>query len=143
MTKKRVENFVTKTFTIPGAPFGKQRPRVTRWGTYTPEKTMKYEELVRTIYQEQCENYSFADMPISVSVIAYAPPLSKFNKKQRAAALAGEIYATRKPDLDNVMKIILDALNGIAYQDDLYIYEMHIRREYSDEPRVVVTITSS
>jgi Holliday junction resolvase RusA-like endonuclease len=45
---------------------------------------------------------------------------------------------TTKPDTDNIAKICLDALNGIAYHDDAQIVELQVSKLYSDEPRVVV-----
>lgn len=51
------------------------------------------------------------------------------------------IRPTKKPDMDNIIKIIADALNGIAYYDDSQIVDTAVRKFYSDEPRVVVKIS--
>ena len=55
--------------------------------------------------------------------------------------LAGEIKYTKKVDCDNLAKIVLDSLNGIAYKDDAQIFELSVKKLYADEPRVVVTLT--
>ena len=54
--------------------------------------------------------------------------------------LTGNLRPTKKPDLDNVAKIILDSLNKIAYDDDSQIVDLHIRKYYSDNPRVLVSL---
>ena len=45
-----------------------------------------------------------------------------------------------KPDLDNVAKLICDALNGLAWHDDNAIVDMQVRKFYSTQPRVEVII---
>lgn len=47
----------------------------------------------------------------------------------------------RRGDLDNALKVTLDALNGIAWEDDSQIEELHAMRfEDKANPRVVVTV---
>ena len=53
----------------------------------------------------------------------------------------GKERPTRKPDFDNIGKIICDALNGIAYRDDAQIVDALVRKFYSDTPRVIVEIS--
>ena len=54
--------------------------------------------------------------------------------------LGGDIRPTKKPDMDNVIKIIADALNKIAYRDDTQIVDCQVRKFYSEKPRVEVMI---
>lgn len=130
------------SFVIPQKPAGKERPRLTgRGAVYTPAKTKAYENFIKGCYIEQCGDVSFGDRSISMTVKAYVPPLSKFNKAQTAAALRGELKPTAKPDADNILKALLDALNELAYDDDRYIYKISVERIYSDNPRTEVTIT--
>ena len=58
-------------------------------------------------------------------------PQSK-SKKQKEKMLAGEIKPVVKPDVDNVAKSILDALNGIVYLDDKQIIELNIEKIYAE-----------
>ena len=58
-------------------------------------------------------------------------PQSK-SKKQKEKMLAGEIKPVVKPDVDNVAKSILDALNGIVYLDDKQIIELDIKKIYAE-----------
>lgn len=122
-------------FTIPGEPTGKARPRVTKWGTHNTEKTICYENLVKTCYEGPLlEGY------IKMTVQAYYSIPKATSKKKRQQMLDGEILPTKKPDLDNVLKIIADALNKIAYGDDAQIVRATIEKYYDDVPRVEVEI---
>ena len=132
-------------FTIHGEPRGKGRPRVVRRGkyimTYTPQETVVYENLVRFEYQRQCGNFRFDDDDqLCISVVAfYAIPKSA-SKAKRAAMLKGEIRPTKKPDVDNVLKVIADSLNQIAYRDDAQIVRAIINKRYALTPCVCVEI---
>lgn len=78
--------------------------------------------------------------PLLVTITAYFPIPSKATKAERAMILSGGGHVTSKPDADNIAKIILDALNGIAYEDDAQVEELTVRRRYAAEPCVRVTI---
>ena len=71
-------------------------------------------------------------------VKSYVKPKSDFRKAERIAALNGELKPTTKPDADNILKAILDALNEVAYDDDRYIYKIVIERFYAEIPRTEV-----
>lgn len=130
------------TFIIPGPPKGKGRPRVTRHGTYTPKETVEYENFIRKCFQQQCPDVFFGTKSISINAVAYVTPLKKYRKAETAAALANEFHPTSKPDTDNIMKGVLDALNGVAFEDDRYIYDLHIVKRFAADPRIEVTITA-
>jgi Holliday junction resolvase RusA-like endonuclease len=133
---------MTVSFVIPTKPMGKERPRLTgRGAVYTPTKTKVYENFIKGCYIEQCGDVSFGDRSISMTVKAYVPPLSKFRKAETEAALRGELKPTAKPDADNILKAILDALNELAYNDDRAIYKISVERIYSNDPRTEVTIS--
>jgi Holliday junction resolvase RusA-like endonuclease len=134
------------SFTIPGEPQGKARPRVVRAQngmslTYTPDKTVRYEELTRLRYREAAQGFRFPDdAQVGIQITAwYSIPKSK-SKKVKAAMLAGLLTPTKKPDCDNIVKIICDALNGIAYKDDQQITVAQIRKKYADVPRVDIRL---
>lgn len=126
------------TFTVPGKPFGKQRPRVTRTGhAFTPKETVSYENLVRMSFVEKYPEFIPTGGPVILSIIAAFPVPPSWTKKKAKAALAGNIYPG-KPDIDNVLKIIQDALNGIAYTDDAQIFHADITKSYAEKPGVTV-----
>lgn len=132
---------MTITFSVLGEPVGKARQRVTRFGTYTPQATVLYENLIKTEYRRQCNDYRFADkLPLRMSVVAeYAIPASA-SKSKRAAMVKGELRPMKKPDWDNVGKVVSDALNKLAYRDDTQIVDCTVRKFYSDRPKITVKI---
>jgi len=131
---------VIREFVIPGEPMAKQRPRFTRAGrTYTPAKTTNYENLVKVVYQEKYLGQDLLEGSLSAEIKAYCKP-PKTSKKKLTAMLNGTIRPTKKPDCDNVAKIILDALNNIAYDDDKNIVNLKVEKYFSDIPRVEVQI---
>lgn len=134
---------MTADFIIHAAPVGKARPRVTTHGTYTPKKTKDYEALVQREYKAQCRDIYFGTGAIAVMIEAYYPIPKSASKTKRQRMLSGEIRPTVKPDADNVMKAVCDALNGIAYYDDAQIVESHFLKLYGEEPKVHVTIETA
>lgn len=134
-------------FTVPGEPRGKARPKVTRMKsgkslTYTPDKTVAYEELVRLRFTDSApEGFHFdAGTPLYMIVSAYMGVPKSKPKRQQADMLANILRPTKKPDWDNIGKIVCDALNDIAYADDAQIVEARIVKLYSYHPRVEVEI---
>ena len=133
-------------FMIPGPPQGKARPRVVRAKsgislTYTPDKTIAYEELVRARYQVAAHGFKFADdAQVGIQITARYPIPKSKSKRIKAAMLAGQIKPTKKPDCDNIVKFICDALNEIAYHDDAQIVLVQIAKEYADESRTDVRL---
>lgn len=132
-------------FTVPGQAVGKGRPRVGKRGgfsmLYTPEKTVNYEGLVRLAAHQAMAGRPMLLDAVAVTLdIAVQVPASWSQKKQRAA-LAGEVYPTTKPDIDNVEKAVFDALNGTAWKDDVQVVNVSKVKRYGATPRVVVTIT--
>ena len=128
-------------FTVEGEPTGKARPRVTRNGTYTPQKTKDYQKLVLWCYNLG-NTIKYETEPIKCEIKAYYKIPKSDSKKKRQQKLNGEIRPTKKPDCDNVAKAILDALNGHAYHDDSQVVDLRVIKYYSDQPRVEVIIRS-
>ena len=128
-----------ESLTIPGNPMGKQRPRVCKFGTYTPKETVNYETLVREMYI--IGNYGKQlEGALEMIVDAHFPIPKVTSKKKREQMSDYGILPTKKPDCDNILKIIADALNGLAYHDDSQIVTAQVTKVYSDYPKVVVTI---
>lgn len=127
-------------FTIPGEPKAKQRPRVTKAGiTYTPKKTVEYENWVKQCYIMDHFNLQLGGQ-LKATIIAYFTIPKNKSKKVKEQMIAGEIRPTKKPDLDNIVKIVLDSLNGLAYEDDKQVVELNISKYYAEKPRVEVVL---
>lgn len=126
-------------FTIPGEPTGKARPRVTKWGTHNTEKTILYENLAKLSYQEQCKEYTEKPLRVHITVFCGIPKSTP--KKNIQPMLRRDIRPCKKPDADNIAKIILDSLNGIAYKDDTQVVVLIVQKFYGEQARVEVEIT--
>lgn len=128
---------------IPGQPQGKARARtVTRGGvvrSYTPPKTADYEKMVAFCYRTQGGRY-YSDDPVRLHIAAFYEIPKSWSRKKRDEAAASDLLPTVKPDCDNCIKIIADALNGVAYADDKQIISVNLTKRYSREPRVEVHI---
>jgi len=127
----------TISLTIPGPPVGKQRARICRTGHYTPAKTVNYETLIKELFAIAYPNHVPFSGPISLQVRAFiAPSKADAGKLKRTPRLR----PTKKPDLDNIIKLVCDALNGLAYADDKQIVAVLSGKNYSDQPRTEIIV---
>lgn len=132
------------TFTVPGAPVAKGRPRITARGgfarAYTPAKTRAYEDLIRVEAFAAMEGKDPYDGPVALCVTAYVAMPKRLTKAQREAAFDGVFVPTTRPDADNFAKAALDGCNAILFRDDAQVTELTVRKRYGAEPRLVVTM---
>lgn len=132
-------------FEVPGEPRGKGRPRFTKTGhTYTDSETRAYENKIVAYYRKACGGYRLPDEKfISVDVAAFYPIPKSATKAATAEMAAGTRFPSRKPDIDNVLKAVLDSLNGVAYKDDSRVVLVSASKFYGHEPRLVIEIKGS
>lgn len=105
---------------------------------YTPDQTTSYEALVQ--HYAMMAGAKIRTCPATVTIYAYHPIPASKSKKWKEAAAAGDFRVQSKPDADNIGKIICDALNSVAFEDDKQVYDLRIVKLYSNEPRVDVRI---
>lgn len=118
--------------TVEGKIRGKQRPRFnskTR-RTYTPQDTVSYENWVKLCYKEQSNKK--LEGSIQATIIAYFAVPKSYSKTKRLDCVLNNLRPTKKPDIDNCIKIILDSLNGIAYKDDSQIVEVIAVKKWTE-----------
>lgn len=132
-------------FVVYGEPQGKGRPKFSKVGdhvkTRTPDQTVIYENLIKTEYRSQCNGLQFPDQAqLDMRVMAFYQMPSSVSKKKRQQMLNQKIRPTKKPDADNILKVVADSLNQIAYRDDAQIVDTQVRKFYSDRPRIEVLI---
>ena len=137
------------TLVVPGQPMGKQRARTRTVNTkagksfvmsYTPKKTLNYETYIKELFVIKYPGFIIMEDAISVDVMAYLIiPMSK-SKKQKEAMLNGDIFPTTRPDGDNILKVCLDALQGICFKNDSQIIRGSFKKIYSNQPRVIISI---
>ena len=158
-----MEHAISLSFTIPGEPMGKQRPKATTIGgharVYTPKETIHYESNVVYFFRKAMEeNHLFPDAilfkpntPITAKIVAKFPITKqhyKYHKRTSSVELDNEgklmkeglIKPLKKPDTDNIAKICLDALNSFAYNDDSQITELIVNKIYTETPSVEITL---
>lgn len=123
--------------TINGRPTPAARPRVTRHGTYNP-KQKQQEKLSFEIKSKLPLSHIPSVKPIELSLFFFMPIPNSLSTKKKEL-LIGQPH-TRKPDIDNLSKQVLDAANGVLYKDDSQIYELVTQKTFSNEPRTVIII---
>lgn len=133
-------------FVVSGQPVGKGRPRFSKRGnyvhTYTPDKTKSYEgEVLMSYINVAGADKGFAaGIPVGMTVRLYYKIPKGVSKAKRQKMLNGEIRPLVKPDVDNVIKCLCDALNGIAWADDNQVANVWASKFYSDNPRAEISI---
>lgn len=118
-----------------GTPIGKARPRFGRAKngnvvTYTPAKTKYFERDLRSLAQVAMMGKTVLEGPVKVTITAY------FSRKTKTG------WHTSRPDLDNIVKAVLDALNGIVFDDDSAVCELVASKKYDGEERVEVQVNN-
>lgn len=125
--QRRASNGIA--FFVAGRPQGKGRPRFTRQGhTYTPDATRTYEERVKLAYKQA--GGTLINGAVFITIRAYFTPPKSDSKKTREQKCAGNAVCTLKPDVDNVAKIIMDGLNGVAFSDDKQVVSLRVTKTY-------------
>lgn len=132
-------------FVVLGEPQGKGRPKFSRAGnhvqTRTPDETVIYENLIKTEYQRQCGGLRFQDGDqLDVRIMAFYAIPASVSKKRRRMMLDRQIRPGKKPDWDNIGKVVTDSLNQVAYRDDAQVVDAQVRKFFSEKPRLEVTI---
>ena len=120
-------------FFVEGQPQGKARPRFTRTGhPFTPKKTVVYEERIRDRFLEANGKKLPADCYVSISIRAVFEIPKSYTKQRKADCASGIERPAKKPDADNITKAVLDALNGVAYDDDKQVTSVRCTKWYTN-----------
>jgi Holliday junction resolvase RusA-like endonuclease len=135
-------------FTIAMTPVPKARARTVRGKdggkshSFTPTKTTTAEVNVRAAFQAAFPQHrAIEDVPLYLEVSVFIlPPKSICTKKMMPLLEAEQVYVTKHPDLDNYEKLVMDALNGVAYRDDSLVALKLGSKVYSFSPRLEITI---
>ena len=126
-------------FEVIGTPIAKGRPRLGKFGTYTPIKTVNYENLVKISYLNATSD-KLHSTPLKIEIWAiFEPTKAEKKSKKKYDKLLGQSY-TKKPDIDNIAKSILDALNDVAYDDDSNVAELIVHKLYGEQAKAIISI---
>jgi len=129
-----------------GEPIGKQRPRVfyhkqaKRFIAMTPSKTSSFENLIKETFMLFYPNFKPIQEAIILKINAYFSIPKSISKKKRDLMIEGKLRPIRRPDVDNCLKICMDALEKVAFLNDSQIIEARIKKFYSEVPRLEITI---
>lgn len=132
---------MTIEFFVPGEPQGKARARTylpkgsKKYRSVTPDKTRMYEVRIRKAFLKAWSKNDLAfpkDRPVRICVTAYYSPAASTSKRKLAQMQAGLLLPTKKPDLDNVIKAVCDALNKFAYHDDSQIVAIECSKAFGN-----------
>ena len=132
-------------FIVEGKPQGKARARtfydkrVGKMRSITPEQTKSYEDLIRWSYKAVGGKY-LGEKTLQVDIQAFYPIPKSFNRAKTNAAQSAFLRPTTKPDCDNIIKVVLDALNGVAYYDDKQVICVSCNKYYGETGYIKITI---
>ena len=137
-------------FSVPGEPCGQGRPLFSTKNNITRAidrpKSRNYKAFVKEIAAgaiKKC-GWMYTELPIYVEICAFMAVPSSYSKKRKNECYTWQEHPCKKPDIDNIFKIITDALSGIAYKDDKQITDVHMFKRYvsspTDGPSVRITV---
>ena len=129
-------------FEVPGKVIGKGRPRLNSYTgvVYTPTRTKDYESLVEQYFLLKYTRFKALEGRIKINIIAYFSIPKTTKKADINEMLENNISPTKKPDIDNIVKSILDSMNKFAFKDDNQITKLEVEKKYSLEDKVYVKI---
>lgn len=129
-------------FEVPGKITGKGRPRVNSYTgiVYTPTKTKDYECLLEQYFLLKYPKFKTLEGRIKVEIKAYFSIPKSAKKTDEKQMLENKISPTKKPDIDNIVKVILDSMNKFAFKDDTQITKLEVEKIYAKEEKVVIKI---
>ena len=128
---------MTITFTIPGKPCAWQRARSNGKIRFDSATQKQNKANLAYFAGEAMGNTPPLDAPLSVRIVAIWPWPKSLSAKKR---LTHHGFFTGRPDGDNVMKLVGDALNDIVWRDDSQIVEHHVTKVYGDKPRTIISV---
>ena len=129
-------------FRVAGRPRGKGRPRFRNAGrftqVYTPSETKAYEKEIADEYLRA--GGGMLEGPVWVTVMMCFQIPRTATKKDQEAMQSHDIVPNCRPDVDNVLKAVLDGLNGVAYHDDTQVAVVLCQRCYAEEACIEVEV---
>lgn len=130
-------------FTVYGEPVAQGRPRFAviagHARAYDPKKSRDYKDYVKLAATEHAPP-RLIEEPVELVVKVFRPIPKSFSKKKAEAAEAGQLRPITKPDADNYLKGIKDALKSVIWKDDSQIVDSYTSKWYSHRPRVEIQI---
>ena len=133
----------TVVFCVDGQAVPQGRPRFAKNGhAYDPAKSREYKKLVALTAKEAMRGKVpfVKGTALRCLITIYCNIPKSLAKKDKQRAIDQSLRPTKKPDIDNIAKAITDAMNGIVYDDDAQITELHCQKYYGDDPKAVIVV---
>lgn len=131
-------------FEVLGKIIGKSRPRINSYTgvVYTPNNTKDYENLIRQYFLINNKGpIKTLESRVKVKIIAYFKIPKSTKKSLTYEMLENKVSPTKKPDIDNIVKIVLDALNNFVIKDDIQVCKLETEKVYTqDEEKLYIEI---
>jgi Holliday junction resolvase RusA-like endonuclease len=136
---------VTITLVVPGPPVGFARTRLARTRTgriipFTPKKPRNHMAFIKALFVQKYPGFTPLDGPLEMEIVVFFPIPKSASKRRREDMFWQRELPTKKPDIDNLCKIFLDAMNGLAYRDDAQIVSLAVIKQYSTTPQTEVRV---
>ena len=132
------------TFAVYGEPIPKGRPRFSRRGkfpvAYTPEKTKTYESEVGMMAKVAMGASKALEGALEAFIYVTFPIPPSYSKKRTEACLSDSEKHTKRPDLDNVIKSVIDGMDKIVFENDSQITSIHSTKVYGEVAKVEVMV---
>ena len=127
-------------------PVAQARPRFTSRPyphEYDPPSVKRFKKQLNAIATKQMAEKGIKpfDEAIEVNMVIYRPIQKSISKVEHKRRNLGTVLPIVKPDVDNYIKSIWDALNGAVWSDDNKITDTIVKKRYSDDPRIEIEIT--
>ncbi len=123
-----------------GKPHGKLRPRWSRTRMYSPSETVNYETYIKEMFVISYPDFVLLEGPLEITILAWMMIPKSTSKKKAKLMIERILRPDKKPDWDQLGKIVSDALEGLAYKNDSQIVDAHVHKRYSDRPRLEIEI---
>jgi len=132
----------TICFEIPGEPQGKRRARFFKAGhfikSYGDPKTVNYETFIREMFCLSYPEFIPLEGQLDIEIMAFCAMPKSISKKKRELMQSGSLRPAKRPETDNIAKVILDALTGLTFKNDSQVVRLLVEKAYSDRPRVEI-----
>ncbi|EJW19033.1 RusA family crossover junction endodeoxyribonuclease [Paenibacillus alvei] len=133
-------------FTIYGDPVAQGRPKFSTAGgfprAYDPKKSRDFKDYVKLAASEHAPDELITE-PLRLEVTFYRQMPKSFSKKKAVEAEEGRLLPVTKPDIDNYLKAVKDALNGVIWRDDSCVTDVSMKKRYSSKPRIEISINKA
>ena len=132
---------------VTGEPVAQGRPKFSTIGGHPravdPAKSREYKHIVSVMARQKMAELGMTPMegPLRLHVHVFRVPPKSMGKKRSAEACSLSKGITTKPDLDNYIKLVSDALNGVVFLDDSQVVAIEATKRYGKMPGMIITVT--